>query len=282
MKTQNTKMSDSEHDGFMPLIESDFDSPPASASKKRKRETDIESKKEKKSAKRRKNKKPKNIQDEDLNEELGINVAFARMDSQLLADYINQRTAHYETDLSTVELDDRYIPARAIQDSSSFDKPRTTDHLATFLRQCCGKLRPVPQGINGSPHTLVITAAGLRAADITRALKTGLPKEGISKPQVAKLFAKHIKLKEAIDSCTKSSMDFGVGTPHRISELLENGALKCTNLKRVIIDVSHIDGKKRGILDMKELHKPLIDLLIRRDFKGDDGTWNDKFQLCFF
>jgi protein CMS1 len=42
------------------------------------------------------------------------------------------------------------------------------------------------------------------------------------------------------------------------------------NLKQVVIDVSYIDQKKRGILDMKELHEPLIKLLLREEFLGED------------
>jgi protein CMS1 len=61
-----------------------------------------------------------------------------------------------------------------------------------------------------------------------------------------------------------------VGTPERLSALLEEKALSTANLKRVVIDVSYIDQKKRGILDMKELHEALIKLLLRKEFVGED------------
>jgi protein CMS1 len=41
-----------------------------------------------------------------------------------------------------------------------------------------------------------VTGSGIRAADICRCLKSGLPKQGVEKPSVAKLFAKHMKLAE--------------------------------------------------------------------------------------
>lgn len=63
-------------------------------------------------------------------------------------------------------------------------------------------------------------------------------------------------------------IDFGVGTPDRLAQLLEQKALTTKNLKRVVIDVSYIDQKKRGILDMKELHESLIQLLLRGEFVG--------------
>jgi len=70
----------------------------------------------------------------------------------------------------------------------------------------------------GSPHTIVVAAAGIRAADLTR---YHLPKKLQSRTsantgfrplrafqsksgKVAKLFAKHIKLKEAVEDCQKN------------------------------------------------------------------------------
>lgn len=45
----------------------------------------------------------------DLDVEAGLNRAFERMDSQLLADHIAQKTTRFATDLSSVELSDLYI-----------------------------------------------------------------------------------------------------------------------------------------------------------------------------
>jgi protein CMS1 len=52
----------------------------------------------------------------------------------------------------------------------------------------------------GTPHTLILTAAALRATDIVRAVKKFQTKDSV----VAKLFSKHIKLKEAIDMCNNT------------------------------------------------------------------------------
>lgn len=54
-------------------------------------------------------------QDEaDLDVEAGLNKAFQRMDSQLLADHVAQKTTRFATDLSTVELADLYISGERI------------------------------------------------------------------------------------------------------------------------------------------------------------------------
>jgi protein CMS1 len=52
-------------------------------------------------------------EEEDLYDmESGINTSFARMDNQLLADHLAQRTARFGTDLSAVELSDLAISCR--------------------------------------------------------------------------------------------------------------------------------------------------------------------------
>lgn len=114
-------------------------------------------------------------------------------------------------------------------DTTAFSQDRVTDKLPDFMEQFASsrrkkkgkKLSDSPQE-KGSPHTLVVAGAGLRAADLTRALRKFQTKESM----VAKLFAKHIKLKEAIDTVKKTRMGVGVGTPQRIIDLLDDGELK--------------------------------------------------------
>ncbi|KAK8176307.1 U3-containing 90S pre-ribosomal complex subunit-domain containing protein, partial [Phyllosticta citribraziliensis] len=255
-------MSDSEYGAGVPLIEPMPGSP---ADGKRKR--DEEEPKQSKRAKRRKNKQPKDVHDEDLDEAAGLNRSVGRMDSRLLADYMAQRTKRFEPDLSFVELEDRYVPENSICDTSSWDGERTLDQLPAFIEKFAqGDLTKAPKS-NGAPHTIVVAASGIRAADVTR----GLRKFEQKGTKVAKLFAKHIKLKEAIESCTRLKMNFGVGTPQRISDLVGDGALSTSNLKRIIIDASHIDVKKRGIMDMKETQVPLAQLLGREELKSRFG-----------
>jgi protein CMS1 len=60
---------------------------------------------------------------------------------------------------------------------------------------------------------------------------------------------------------TISSIGIGIGTPQRLLDLLEKDAMKTRDLKRIVIDGSHLDQKKRSIFDMKELLEPLLKLL---------------------
>lgn len=72
-----------------------------------------------------------------------------------------------------------------------------------------------------------------------------------------------------------------MGTPDRLVALLEEKALSTANLKRVVVDVSYIDQKKRGILDMKELHESLIKLLLRKEFVGEGKEGGDGLFLFY-
>lgn len=130
----------------------------------------------------------------------------------------------------------------------------------------------------GSPHTLVVTSAALRAADIARALRTFQTKEAA----IAKLFAKHIKLREAVEYVKKTRIGFGVGTPSRIIDLLETGALSLSDLEQVVVDCSHIDQKKRGIFDMRETLQPLMALLNKSELKSRYGNGSGKVRLLLY
>lgn len=141
-------------------------------------------------AKRKKSKKAKLDEDENLDLKKGLNLAIGKLDSRLLADYVAQRTKRFSTDLSLVELEDRHIPGifgseyysrsmlifyveLAYHDTSSWERSRTLQDIPDFLDRYSSRaggkksLSSVSKQ-SGSPHTLVMTSAGLRAADITR------------------------------------------------------------------------------------------------------------------
>jgi protein CMS1 len=67
---------------------------------------------------------------------------------------------------------------------------------------------------------------------------------------------------------TAHRIGFGIGTPQRLIDLLEKDSIKTDNLKRIVIDGSHLDQKKRSIFDMKELLDPLIKLFSTEAIKS--------------
>ncbi|KAI9860009.1 MAG: hypothetical protein M1813_006356 [Trichoglossum hirsutum] len=249
--------------------------------KKRKRSTDKLGTREKVTKQKRAKKIASNDDDEELTN--GLNHVFTRMDSQLLSDYVFQRVRRFGGDLSSVEMEDQYIPKKAFKDTSSWDKSRCLSNLPDFLeyfsttKNNLANLSSAPD-MNGSPHTIVITGSGIRAADITRALR----KFQTEQATVAKLFAKHIKLKEAIAFVKKTRMGVAIGTPTRLIDLLNEGALSVEKLQRLIIDCSYIDQKKRGILDMRETQAPLMELLNRQGLKGRYGAPENGVDLLFY
>jgi len=100
-------------------------------------------------------------------------------------------------------------------------------------------------------------------ADVTRILKDEKLR-GEKGGDVAKLFAKHIKLKEHIAHLKRTKLSAAVGTPGRLGKLLDSDALQTSALTHIILDVSHQDAKKRNVLDTPETRDEI--------FKGVIGS----------
>jgi len=49
-----------------------------------------------------------------------------------------------------------------------------------------------------------------------------------------------------------------------------------------VVDASHIDQKKRGILDMKETQVPLVIWLGQKEFRERFAAPSEGIQLLFF
>ncbi|KAK8917501.1 Protein CMS1 [Metarhizium anisopliae] len=232
-----------------------------SNSKKRAAEPAPEAKKKKKKAKLSKD-------DEALDMELGLNTLFNRLDNQLLADHLAQKLGRFGSDLSSVELSDLTVSANSIQDTTSWEENRTLDNLPGFLEKFSEgeeSLKKVPKK-KGSPHTLIVAGAGLRAADMVRAVRKFSSKDNT----VAKLFAKHMKVDDQATFLKNRKTGIGVG------------ALSLDNLQRLVVDASHVDQKKRGIMDMKDTMMPLARFLTRPEFKERYGAEKKPLALLFY
>lgn len=142
----------------------------------RKRKADAPPQKQQQQPKQgKKRRKPNAPDDGSLDVELGLNLLFNRMDNQLLADHLAQKLSRFGTDLSPVEISDLTISANAIQDTTSWQESRTLEKLPEFLEN----LTQDPESLKsaskkGAPHTLIVTSAGLRAADIVRYVSSRL------------------------------------------------------------------------------------------------------------
>ncbi|KAL7268638.1 Protein cms1 [Rhizina undulata] len=210
--------------------------------------------------------KPLTEADENVNEDI------AHMDPKLIADYVASRTRKLMKDLSTVELQDMFISERAFMDTTSFLHPRKLEQLPDYLETFSKNSHDVSKAstARGTPHTLIVSAAALRATHLARAVKKFQSKDAM----VAKLFAKHIKLSESIEFCRSTRIGIGVGTPGRILDLIKEDVLHIEELKQIVVDASHVDKKNYGIFDIRETQKALLDFLnfseVRR--RLDDGS----------
>lgn len=60
------------------------------------------------------------------------------------------------------------------------------------------------------------------------------------------------------------------------------GSLSLDNLERIVVDASHIDQKKRGVLDMKDTMLELARWLTRKEFKERYTDSEKPLQLLFY
>ena len=60
------------------------------------------------------------------------------------------------------------------------------------------------------------------------------------------------------------------------------GALQLGKLQRLVVDASHIDQKKRGVMDMKDTMMPLARFLTSTDFKDRYVDEKKPLALLFY
>jgi protein CMS1 len=91
-----------------------------------------------------------------------------------------------------------------------------------------------------------------------------------------------MKVEEQVTFLKNRKTGIGVGTPARLAELIDNGSLSLANLQRLVIDASHIDQKKRGVLDMKDTMMPLARFLSRKEFSERYVDEEKPLALLFY
>lgn len=204
----------------------------------------------------------------------------AMMDPALLADHFAKCTRACFPDSSAIKLEDRYLPTKAFSNTIDFDKSHIGTNLPSFLEKFSedGKVGLSTCVKEGTPHTLVITSSGIRTADLTRELRVFNTKDS----KVAKLIAKHMKLKDNVKYMQGTKVGVAIGTPTRLKDLIDADALMTDGLRRIIVDGSYRDEKKRTIFEMDELFRPLIDLLNVDSIRQRYGVDDNKIEIMVF
>lgn len=82
----------------------------------------------------------------------------------------------------------------------------------------------------GCPRIVIVCSSAGRAVDIIKKLSSN------TKFRVGKLFAKHMKIQDQITSL-KTHYPIVIGTPHRLSKLVELGALSLKETRMILIDM---------------------------------------------
>ncbi|KAI0229410.1 Protein CMSS1 [Lamellibrachia satsuma] len=172
--------------------------------------------------------------------------------SQQLIDAINKQ---FHNKLSPVEFDEIQL-----SDDHFCACSRLNCGLAAYFRLVTPTWENMMKTVTdhkGSPLVLIITSAATRATDLIRDLKD----VKTEKCKIAKLFAKHIKLKEQIKLLLKSTVHIGVGTPNRIQALIESESLSMKQTKYVLLDWTWRDLKLRRLIDVPETRTDMWSLL---------------------
>lgn len=107
----------------------------------------------------------------------------------------------------------------------------------------------------GHPTILIICMSAIRATEIIKSISLKL--HGC---KIAKLFAKHIKLNEQVELLSKDYYPIAIGTPKRLSQLIEAKALYLNKTKLILVDISQ-DIKKFNILTLNDVKVEFYKLL---------------------
>lgn len=175
------------------------------------------------------------------------------------AEYFNALQAKTFKDKSPLELDSIKFQASSFTDTTEYGTERDLEKLPDFISQVTPtlKTRLTQKPANkGAPTLIFITGAALRAAEVTRLLRT---MRGTKGGEIAKLFAKHFKLQEHAEYLQRTAVAGGVGTAGRIGKLLgETESLSLKALTHIVVDASHRDAKMRTIFDIPETREALM------------------------
>ncbi|KAM0755310.1 hypothetical protein T439DRAFT_344541 [Meredithblackwellia eburnea MCA 4105] len=185
--------------------------------------------------------------------------SLALLPSEILADRMAEKQTKALPGLSALEKDDLRLVESMFQDTSSIsDRKSLYEFIKTALPTLPATLAKPPKKM-GSPRVIVVAGAALRVADLCREVKPFKTKD----IDVGKLFAKHFKLAEHVTYLEKNKVGIAVGTPNRIGKLLsETESLNLTHLSHLMLDVTHLDAKKRNLLDMPECREDLFKLVL--------------------
>uniref|UniRef100_A0A3B4XH89 Cms1 ribosomal small subunit homolog n=1 Tax=Seriola lalandi dorsalis TaxID=1841481 RepID=A0A3B4XH89_SERLL len=187
------------------------------------------------------------------------------------ADLQNLVTQYFSDKRSVIEQEELKL-----QDSCFLSSNDLTHSLSSYLKQVCPKWAKIQKQHTGKSSVvlLIVCSSALRAIELIKQLTTF---KGEAK--AVKLFAKHIKIEEQVKLLQKGVTHIGVGTPGRISALIEKEGLNLQALKYVVLDWNWRDQKLRRMVDIPEIKLDFMKLLENGIL---NGCKDDKVKIGLF
>ena len=128
-----------------------------------------------------------------------------------------------------------------------------SDTIPTRLFEGENKLMAVSD-LNKGPKVIIIAISAERTLQLIKAFKP------YSDIRIVKLFSRHIKMTEQVSKIAMNASGLGIGTAHRIFELLKaEGVLQ--HLEYIVFDQSFVDSKKANVLDGKQSEADILGIL---------------------
>ncbi|XP_026151330.1 protein CMSS1 isoform X2 [Mastacembelus armatus] len=169
------------------------------------------------------------------------------------ADLQNLVALYFSDKRSVIEQEELKLQGSCFLSSNDL-----THSLSSYLKQVCPKWAKVQKQHTekSSVVLLIVCSSALRTIELIKQLTTF---KGEAK--AVKLFAKHIKIEEQVKLLQKGVTHIGVGTPARISALIEKEGLNLQALRYLILDWNWRDQKLRRMVDIPEVKLDLMKLL---------------------
>ncbi|XP_046701819.1 protein CMSS1 isoform X2 [Silurus meridionalis] len=169
------------------------------------------------------------------------------------ADLRSLLQSHFSVTRLVIEQEELNLPESCFLMSNDL-----THSLSSYLKEVCPKWAKVQK-----QHTqkcqvvlLIVCSSALRTIELIKQLTTF---KGDAK--VLKLFAKHIKAEDQMKQLSKSVAHIGVGTPGRLSTLIEKDGLSLQGLRYLVLDWNYRDQKQRRMVDIPEVKGEFLKLL---------------------
>ncbi|KAF1382754.1 hypothetical protein PFLUV_G00147040 [Perca fluviatilis] len=161
-------------------------------------------------------------------------------------------------------------------DSCFLSSNDLTHTLSSYLKQVCPKWSKIQKQHTekSSVVLLIVCSSALRTIELIKQL-TAFKGEA----KALKLFAKHIKIEEQVKLLQKGVTHIGVGTPGRISALIEKEGLGLQALRYVVLDWNWRDQKLRRMVDVPEVKLDFMKLLESGIL---NGCKEDKIKIGLF